>query len=70
MVEHSVFAKKNYNLNPRNHNQFEVDDAKSKSQFMASWKWRSGAGNLISDQAYFEQKNLLQVMNLPFLLAA
>ena len=41
LVGHSVFAKKNQNLNPGNYNQFEGDDAKSKLQFFASWKWRS-----------------------------
>ena len=31
---------KNQNLDPGNYNnQFEVDDAKSKLQFMLSWKW-------------------------------
>ena len=41
------FSQKNQNLNPGNYNQFEVDDAKSKLQFMTSWKWRSGAGKLV-----------------------
>ena len=50
------FLQKNRNLSPGNYNQFEVDDAKSKLQFMASWNWRSGAGKQISYQAYFEQK--------------
>ena len=52
-MEHSVFATdKNQNLDPGNYdNQFEVDDAKSKLQFMPSWKWSREAGH-----AYFEQK--------------
>ena len=54
-MEHSVFAKKS-RLNPENYNQFEVDDAKSKLQYMASWKWRSGASKLISDEACLEQE--------------
>ena len=65
-MEHSVLQNKNKNLDPGNYNnQFEVDDAKSKLQLMLSWKWSREAGH-----AYFEQKNLLQVMNLLFLLAA
>ena len=67
-MEHLVFAKKSHNLNLGNYNQFEIDDAKSKLQFMACWEWKSGAGKLINDQAYFRGKNVLQVMNLPVLL--
>ena len=44
-MEHSVFTKKNQNLDPGNYDQFEVDDAKSKLQFMPSWK--VGAGKLV-----------------------
>ena len=58
LVEHSGFAKKKESqiLNSGNYNQFEGDDAKSKLQFLASWKWRSGGCKLVNDQAYFEQK--------------
>ena len=57
-MEHLVFAR-NHNLNPENYNQLEINDVRSKLQYMASWKWRSGAskaGKLISDEAYFEKK--------------
>ena len=37
-----------------------------QSQNYCIWYLESGAGNLINNEAYFEQKNLLQVMNLPF----
>ena len=65
-MEHSVFAKKNQNLDPGNYNnQFEVDDAKSKLQFILSWKWSPEAGH-----AYLEQNICGKSPYLPFLLAA
>ena len=38
------FLQKGHNLNPGNYIHFEVDGAKSKLQYMVSWKWSRQAG--------------------------
>ena len=48
-------------LNPGNHNHFEVDGAKSKLQYL-----EGGSGNLINNEAYFEQNICCKSSTYPF----